>query len=57
MTRLSIQSLAAGVAPFAQVDETLVGGKGSPHEKLVLLAAEADGRCVSPTPRTTMKGR
>jgi hypothetical protein len=28
-----------------------------PHEELVLLAAEADGRCVSPTPRTTMKGR
>ena len=30
--------------PFAQVDETLVGGKGSPHKELVLVAAEADGR-------------
>ena len=32
------------LGPFAQVDETLVGGKGSPHKELVLVAAEADGR-------------
>ena len=30
--------------PFVQVDETLVGGKGSPHKELILVAAEADGR-------------
>jgi Zn ribbon nucleic-acid-binding protein len=30
--------------PFVQADETLVGGKGSPHKELVLVAAEADGR-------------
>lgn len=27
-----------------QVDEALVGGKGSPHKELVLVAAETDGR-------------
>jgi hypothetical protein len=32
------------LGPFAQIDETLVGGKGSPHKELVLVAAEADGR-------------
>ena len=32
------------LGPFVQVDETLVGGKGSPHKELVLVAAEADGR-------------
>jgi Zn ribbon nucleic-acid-binding protein len=30
--------------PFVQADETLVGGKGSPHKELVLVAAEANGR-------------
>ena len=29
---------------FVQTDETLVGGKGSPHKELVLVAAEANGR-------------
>ena len=32
------------LGPFVQADETLVGGKGSPHKELVLVAAEADGR-------------
>ena len=32
------------LGPFVQTDETLVGGKGSPHKELVLVAAEADGR-------------
>jgi hypothetical protein len=32
------------LGPFAQVDETLVGGKGSPNKELVLVAAEVDGR-------------
>jgi transposase-like protein len=32
------------LGPFVQVDETLVGGKGSPHKELVLVAAEAGGR-------------
>ena len=32
------------LGPFVQVDEALVGGKGSPHKELVLVAAEADGR-------------
>jgi len=32
------------LGPFVQVDETLVGGKGSPHKELILVAAEADGR-------------
>ena len=32
------------LGPFAQIDEALVGGKGSPHKELVLVAAEADGR-------------
>ena len=32
------------LGPFVQIDETLVGGKGSPHKELVLVAAEADGR-------------
>ena len=31
------------LGPFAQVDETLVGGKGSPNKELVLVAAEVDG--------------
>src|SRR6266513_5214896 len=30
--------------PFVQIDEALVGGKGSPRKELVLVAAEADGR-------------
>src|SRR5207253_5554058 len=30
--------------PFVQIDEALVGGKGSPHKELVLVADEADGR-------------
>src|SRR5438876_10647940 len=34
----------APLRPFVQIDETLVGGKGSPHKELVLVAAEADGR-------------
>ena len=33
----------AELGPFAQIGE-LVGGKGSPHKELVLVAAEADGR-------------
>ena len=41
------------LGPFAQVDETLVGGKGS----LILVAAEANGRVRLATPRTTMKAR
>jgi transposase-like protein len=32
------------LGPFVQVDETLVGGKGSPHKELILVAAEANGR-------------
>ena len=32
------------IASFVQIDEALVGGKGSPHKELVLVAAEADGR-------------
>jgi hypothetical protein len=32
------------MGPFVQVDETLVGGRGSPHKELVLVAAEANGR-------------
>jgi hypothetical protein len=32
------------LGPFVQVDEALVGGKGSPNKELVLIAAEADGR-------------
>jgi Transposase zinc-ribbon domain len=32
------------LGPFVQIDETPVGGKGSPHKELVLVAAEADGR-------------
>ena len=32
------------LGPFVQIDETLVGGKGSPHKELVLVAAEVDGR-------------
>ena len=32
------------LGPFVQIDEALVGGKGSPHKELVLVAAEADGR-------------
>ena len=40
-----------------QVDETLVGGKGSPHKELVLVAAEVDGRVRLATLRTTMKAR
>ena len=30
--------------PFAQMDETLIGGKGGPHKELVLIASEANGR-------------
>lgn len=32
------------LGPFVQMDEALVGGKGSPHKELVLVAAEVDGR-------------
>jgi transposase-like protein len=32
------------LGPFVQVDETLVGGKGSPHKELILVVAGADGR-------------
>jgi hypothetical protein len=32
------------LGPFVQADETLVGGKGSPHKELILVAAEANGR-------------
>lgn len=39
-----VRSDSEPLGPFVQVDETLVGGKGSPHKELVLVAAEADGR-------------
>lgn len=32
------------LGPFVEMDEALVGGKGSPHKELVLVAAEASGR-------------
>ena len=32
------------LGPFVQMDEALVGGKGSPHKELVLVAAEPNGR-------------
>lgn len=32
------------LGPFVQVDEALVGGKGSPNKELVLVAAEGNGR-------------
>lgn len=39
-----VRSDSDPLGPFVQVDETLVGGKGSPHKELVLVAAETDGR-------------
>ena len=37
------------LGPFVQADEALVGGQGSPHKELVLVAAEANGKeCASP---------
>ena len=39
-----VRSDSEPLGPFVQVDETLVGGKGSPHKELILVAAEADGR-------------
>jgi Zn ribbon nucleic-acid-binding protein len=32
------------LGPFVEMDEALVGGKGSPHKELILVAAEANGR-------------
>jgi transposase-like protein len=32
------------LGPFVQIDEALVGGKGSPNKELVLVAAEPNGR-------------
>ena len=32
------------LGPFVQIDEALVGGKGSPHKELVLVATETGGR-------------
>lgn len=32
------------LGPFVEMDEALVGGKGSPNKELVLVAAEANGR-------------
>lgn len=32
------------LGPFVQLDEALAGGKDGAHKKLVLVAAEADGR-------------
>jgi hypothetical protein len=45
------------LGPFAQVDETLVGGKGSPNKELVLVAAEVDGRVRLAHAGPTMKAR
>lgn len=32
------------LGPFVQIDEALVGGKGSPNKELILVAAESNGR-------------
>jgi hypothetical protein len=46
------------LGPFVQIDEALVGGKGSPHKELVLVwPPRPTAGCVSPTPRTTMNAR
>ena len=39
-----VRSDSEPLGPFVQIDEALVGGKGSPHKELVLVAAEAGGR-------------
>lgn len=39
-----VRSDSEPMGPFVQIDEALVGGKGSPHKELVLVAAEANGR-------------
>ena len=39
-----VRSDSEPLGPFVQIDEALVGGKGSPHKELVLVAAEANGR-------------
>ncbi|MGH7487848.1 MAG: IS1595 family transposase, partial [bacterium] len=39
-----VRSDSEPLGPFVQADEALVGGKGSPHKELVLVAAEANGR-------------
>src|SRR3990172_3059914 len=39
-----VRSDSEPLGPFVQLDEALVGGKGSPHKELVLVAAEANGR-------------
>jgi hypothetical protein len=39
-----VRSDSEPLGPFVQIDEALVGGKGGPHEELILVAAEADGR-------------
>ena len=39
-----LRSDSEPLGPFVQMDEALVGGKGGPHNQLVLVAAEANGR-------------
>jgi transposase-like protein len=39
-----VRSDSEPLGPFVEVDEALVGGKGSPHKELILVAAEANGR-------------
>ena len=39
-----VRSDSEPLGPFVQTDEALVGGKGSPHKELVLVAAETGGR-------------
>ena len=39
-----VRSNSEPLGPFVQIDEALVGGKGSPNKELVLVAAEANGR-------------
>jgi Zn ribbon nucleic-acid-binding protein len=39
-----VRSDSEALGPFVEMDEALVGGKGSPNKQLVLVAAEANGR-------------
>lgn len=39
-----VRSDSEPLGPFVEMDEALVGGKGSPNKELVLIAAEKDGR-------------
>ena len=45
------------LGPFVQIDEALVGGKGSPTRSWFWWPPRSTAGCVSPTPRTTMKAR